>query len=71
MRCFVLLVGDGYVGDGVTLSVNTNMLTGLYTLNRISEGDKLTIQLTTGNHGAHLRLLWSEALRTALGATYK
>lgn len=70
-RCFVLLVGDGYVGDGVTLSVNTNMLTGFNTLNLIPEGDKLSIQFTTGNHGAHLRILWSEALRTALGESYK
>ncbi len=70
-RCFVLLVDGGFVGDGVTLSVKTSMLTGFNTLNLIPEGDKLTIQFTNGNHGAHLRLLWPEALRTALGESYK
>ncbi|WP_326999104.1 hypothetical protein [Comamonas testosteroni] len=70
-RCFVLLVDGGFVGDGVTLSVKTSTLTGLNTLNLIPEGDKLTIQFTTGNHGAHLRLLWPKALRTALGQSYE
>lgn len=69
-RCFVLLVNGGYIGDGVTLSVKTSMLTGFNTLNLIPKGDKLIIQFTTGNHGAHLRLLWPEALRTALGESY-
>lgn len=70
-RCFVLLVDGEFVGDGVTLSVRSSMLTGFNTLNLIPEGDTLAIQFTNGNHGAHLRLLWPEALRTALGESYK
>lgn len=70
-RCFSLQVDGRYVGSGVTLSVNTNYLTGFYTLNLIPEGDRLTLQFTNGNHGAHLRAMWLEPLRGVLGEVSK
>ncbi len=70
-RCFTLQVDGRYVGSGVTLSVNTSFLTGFHTLNLIPEGDRLTMQFTNGNHGAHLRAMWLEPLRAVLGEASK
>jgi hypothetical protein len=70
-RCFTLQVDGRYVGSGVTLSVNTSFLTGFHTLNLIPEGDRLTMQFTNRNHGAHLRPMWLEPLRAVLGEASK
>lgn len=65
-HCFVLSIDGKPVSNGLVLSVNTSQLTGYPTLNVITEGEALTLQLTSGNHH-HISLLHAAQLEDVFG----
>jgi hypothetical protein len=66
-RCFVLAIDGKWVSSGIVLSSYSARLTGLPTLSVIRKNKMLYLQLTSGNHGEHSRLIHVEALNAVLG----
>lgn len=66
-RCFILSINGKVIEAGVALSVNTPRMTGYPTLNVIPKDGDLVLQLTSGNHGRHIRLLHRQAMDAVLG----
>ena len=65
-RCFALAIDDKLVETGLALSVNTPVLTGYPTFNVSARQGTLELQLTSSNHGRHIRLVHRDALHAVL-----
>lgn len=65
-RCFALAIDGRIVERGLALSVNTPTLTGYPTLNLIPENGRLTLQITSGNHGS-IHVLHAPLLEEVFG----
>lgn len=65
-RCFTLAIDGQVIETGLALSVNTSLLTGYPTLNVIAKNGVVELQLTSSNHGRHMRLVHRDALQAVL-----
>lgn len=65
-HCFVLAVDGKPISSGMLLSSHSARLTGFPTISIISHNNALDLQLTSGNHGNHMRLLHVDALDAVL-----
>ncbi|HVL10574.1 MAG TPA: hypothetical protein VM512_15650 [Burkholderiaceae bacterium] len=65
-RCFALVIDGKTIDTGLALSVNTSVLTGYTTLNVITRNGVVELQLTSSNHGRHMRLVHRDALNAVL-----
>lgn len=65
-RCFALAIDGKTVEAGLALSVNTPLLTGYPTLNVAERNGTVELQLTSSNHGRHIRLVHRDALHAVL-----
>lgn len=61
-RCFELAIDGRLLERGLVLSSHSARLTGFPTIGVIREGGALWLQLTSGNHGMHVRALRVEEL---------
>lgn len=66
-HCFVLAIDGKVISSGVVLSSHSARLTGFPTLSVYSQNNALYLQLTSGNHGSHSRLIHVDALNAVLG----
>jgi len=65
-RCIQLAIDGKLVSSGIVLSEHSARLTGFPTLVVINHNKTLTLELLSGNHGTHMRLLHAEALDAVL-----
>lgn len=70
-HCFVLAIDGKLISSGVVLSARSARLTGFPTLNVYSQSNAPDLQLTSGNHGCHSRVIHLDALDAVLGQRAK
>lgn len=66
-HCFTLAIDGKTISSGVALRVDTPRLTGYPTLNVMAQDGALTLQLTSGNHGAYVHAIHEQAIEDVLG----
>lgn len=66
-HCFVLAIDGKLISSGVVLSSHSARLTGFPTLSVYSQNNALDLQLTSGNHGRHSRVIHLDSLDAVLG----
>lgn len=66
-RCFVLAIDGKLVTSGVVLSSHSARMTGFPTISVYARNDALDLQLTSSNHGKHMRLIHVDRLDAVLG----
>lgn len=66
-RCFVLAIDGKLISSGVVLSSHSPRMTGFPTISVYARNDALDLQLTSSNHGKHMRLIHVERLDAVLG----
>ncbi len=66
-HCYLLVLDGKLVSSGVLLSGHSARLTGFDTLSVYTQNHAPYLQLTSGNHGSHSRLIHVDALQAVLG----
>lgn len=66
-HCFVLAIDSKMISSGIVLSSHSARLTGFPTISLIDNNNTLDLQLTSSNHGSHMRLIHVDVLNAMLG----
>ena len=67
-HCFVLAIDGRMISAGLVLSSHSARLTGFPTLSVSNRGERLELQLASGNHGRYARPIHVELLDAVLGS---
>jgi hypothetical protein len=66
-HCYLLVLDGKLISSGVLLSGHSARLTGFDTISVYTRNNAPYLQLTSGNHGSHSRLIHVDALQAVLG----